>query len=294
MRSGKVCVLGGSGFLGSHVADALSDAGYEVSVFDRNPSSFLRPGQSMILGSITEPDDLDRAISGAQYVYNFAAIADLNEGLDRPAAVTKANVLGNTLVLDACVRHGVSRFVYASSIYVNSREGGFYRCSKQAAESFTEEYKRAFGLDYTILRYGSLYGPRSGPTNGLYRIVREALETGVVRYRGSANASREYIHVQDAARASVAILTDKFRDQKITLTGQQEMRVIDLLEVISEILGCRKPPEFIEDPSPGHYVRTPYSFDANPVLKFTPDLHVDLGLGLLQLMEEIVSSRSSD
>lgn len=294
MTGDTVCVVGGSGFLGSHVADALSNAGYKVRIFDHKPSPFASPQQEMVLGDITNRDDVDRAIGGARYVYNFAAIADLNEGLDRPIAVSEINIVGNTLVLDACRRHGVKRFVYASSIYVNSRDGGFYRCSKQAAEAFTEEYNRAYGLEYTILRYGSLYGPRSGPANGLYRIVIDALESRVVRYRGRPNATREYIHVQDAARATVDILTESFANQKITLTGQQHMKVTDLLELISEILGYQEPVELIEDSSPGHYVRTPYSFDPAPVLKYTPDLHIDLGLGLIQLMEEITARNMAD
>ena len=71
-----------------------------------------------------------------------------------------------------------NRYIYASTVYVYSRDGGFYRCSKQAAEHYVEEYQRSYGLDYTILRYGSLYGPRSDHRNGLYRIVKNALELG--------------------------------------------------------------------------------------------------------------------
>ena len=62
--------------------------------------------------------------------------------------------------------------MFASTIYVYSLDGNFYRCSKQAAESFIEEYNRLFNLDYTILRYGSIYGPRSDNRNGLYKIIK--------------------------------------------------------------------------------------------------------------------------
>ena len=77
-----------------------------------------------------------------------------------------------------------------------------------------------YGLDYTVLRYGTLYGPRSDHHNGLWRIVKHALETGKLSYGGSPEAMREYIHVEDAARASVAALGEEFRNQHVVLTGQ--------------------------------------------------------------------------
>ena len=109
-------------------------------------------------------------------------------------------------------------------MYVYSRDGGFYRCSKQAAEQYVEEYKRTYDLDYTILRYGSLYGPRADQSNGLYRIVKNAVESGVVRYQGSSEALREYIHVDDASLASVTALNDEFCNKSVVLTGQEPMR----------------------------------------------------------------------
>lgn len=283
----RVCVIGGSGFLGSYVADALIDAGYAVRIYDRRPSPWLRDGQTMIVGDILDRDSLDKAVAGCEAVYNFAALADLNESLDKPLDTVRINVLGNTNVLESCRLQGVKRFVYASTVYVYSREGGFYRCSKQSAEHYVEEYQRAFGLDYTILRYGSLYGPRADESNGLYRVVKKALETGVVSYVGSAHALREYIHVEDAARASVVALGEDFRNESVVLTGQEAMRVVDLLEMLSEILGLDRAVEFVAQDQPGHYVRTPYAYQPKLGRKYVPPMHVDLGQGLIQLIEEI-------
>jgi UDP-glucose 4-epimerase len=224
---------------------------------------------------------------GCDAVYNFAALADLNDALDKPIETAKINVLGNVQVLEACRLQGVKRFVYASTVYVYSREGGFYRCSKQAAEHYVEEYQQVYGLDYTILRYGSLYGPRADHSNGLYRIVKSALETGVLRYEGSPDSLREYIHVEDAARASVVALNDDFRNQSVVLTGQQPMRVLDLLEMLAEILGLKNAVEFIAGEQPGHYVRTPYAYQPKLGRKYTPPMHVDLGQGLLQLIDVV-------
>src|SRR5689334_1361860 len=173
-----VTVFGGSGFLGSHVADQLSSAGHTVRIVDRVQSVWRRPEHQMIVGDLLDEDAVRGAVSGAEAVYNFAAIADLNDALTKPLQTVKVNVLGTVNVLEACRLAGVRRFVYASTVYVYSREGGFYRCSKQAAEHYVEEYQRAYGLDFTILRYGSLYGPRADASNGLYRIVHSALTTG--------------------------------------------------------------------------------------------------------------------
>ena len=291
------CVIGGSGFLGSHVADALSEAGYRVRIFDRVASPWKRDNQEMIVGDILDTTALNQAISGCDAVYNFAAIADLDEALNKPVETVRVNILGNVQVVESCSRHDVSRYVYASTIYVHSRDGGFYRCSKQAAEQYVEEYQRTYGLDYTVLRYGSLYGPRSDHHNGLWRIVKRALDTGKLSYDGSPEAMREYIHVEDAARASVAALGKEFRNQHVVLTGQEPMRVMDLLKMLAEILGMPQQVEFLESDHLGHYIRTPYAYQPKLGRKYVPPIHVDLGQGLLELIGEVrkssIESRNS-
>jgi len=288
----KVLVFGGSGFLGSHVADALSDAGYDVHIFDRFPSLWLRKDQKMILGDILDMQVVEHAIANCYAVYNFAAIADLDEAIMKPLETAKVNILGNVYILEACKKNGVSRYVYASTVYVNSREGGFYRCSKRAAEQYVEQYQQSYGLDYTILRYGSLYGPRSDDHNGLWRVVKKALETGKISYNGSPEAMREYIHVVDAARASVEALGPEFRNEHVVLTGQEPMRVMDLLKMLAEILGMSQNVEFIASDHPGHYIRTPYAYQPKLGRKYAPSLHVDLGQGLLELILEIQKNKN--
>jgi UDP-glucose 4-epimerase len=283
----KILVFGGSGFLGSHVSDALSDAGHEVTIYDCKHSPWIRSDQKQILGDLLDQEKISDSISSYDVVYNFAALADLNEALDKPLETIKINVLGNGYILDSCRKHSIKRFIYASTVYVYSREGGFYRCSKQASESYIEEYYRSYGLSYTILRYGSLYGPRSDASNGLYRIVRTALDTGKINYEGSPDSLREYIHVEDAARASVVAMGEDFKNQSVVLTGQEPMKVIDLLKMLAEILGRPDLVEFSETEQVGHYVRTPYAYQPKIGRKYIPPMHVDLGQGLLQLIEEI-------
>jgi UDP-glucose 4-epimerase len=288
----RVCVIGGAGFLGSHVADALSAAGHHVRIYDRKASAWLHDSQEMIIGNLMDVASLEAAVKGSDIVYNFAALADLSQALEKPIETVQINVLGNAHVLEACRLHGVQRFVYASTVYVYSREGGFYRCSKQAAEHYVEEYQRVFGLDFTILRYGSLYGPRADSSNGLYRIVKNALDNGVIRYQGSPDTLREYIHVEDAARASVTALGEDFLNQSVILTGQEPMRVLDLLEMLAEILGLSSAIEFVPGEHLGHYVRTPYAYQPKLGRKYMPAMHVDLGQGLLELIDNLRISTS--
>lgn len=284
----KAVVVGGSGFIGSHVADHLSMAGYDVVVYDRASSHWLRNDQEMVIGDILDGEKLEAATKDAEVVYNFAALADLNKALDDPLKTIEINILGNANVMDACRKQGVKRFIYASTVYVNSREGGFYRCSKQASENYVEEYQRTYGLPYTILRYGSLYGPRADTSNGLYRVVKSAVETGVVSYEGHPDAMREYIHVDDAAKASVAALGKEFENESVVLTGQEPMRVLDLLKMLAEILGLPEHAvEFTDGLYAGHYVRTPYAYQQKVGRKYVPPMHVDLGQGLLELIQEV-------
>ena len=284
----KVVVVGGSGFIGSHVADYLSESGYQVTIYDCTKSKWLRSDQKMVIGDVLDADKLNRTIEESEFVYNFAALSNLNQALDQPLNTISVNILGNAKVMEACRTHGVKRFIYASTIYVHSREGGFYRCSKQASESYVEEYQRTYGLDYTILRYGSLYGPRADEANGLYRIVKSALTTGVVKYEGHRDSMREYIHVYDAARATIDILGEQFRNESIVLTGQEPMRVLDLLKMLVEILGMPESEvEFVDGNYAGHYVRTPYAYQPKLGRKLIPPMHVDLGQGILQMIKEI-------
>lgn len=282
--------------MGSHVADQLSQAGHDVCIFDRKESPWLRSDQTMITGDLLDMQSLEKAVKGSDIVYHFAALADLNDALDKPLETVKINVLGTVQALEVCRKYGVKRFMYASTVYVYSKEGGFYRCSKQASEHYVEEYARVFGLDYTILRYGSLFGPRSDESNGLFRIVRDALRDKCIRIsKVSPEAIREYIHVEDAAKASVVALNAEFRNESLVLTGHEPMSVSDFYKMLAEILGYSLDDvTFIDSEKSGHYVRTPYSYQPKLGRKYTPPVHVDLGQGLIQLINEINTLQNSN
>ncbi len=285
----RVVVIGGSGFLGSHVADQLSEEGHSVCIYDRKESPWCRPNQEMVVADLSDESRLTEAINGSDVVYNFAALADLDDATSRPKETAETNILGNVKVLECCLRNDVGRFVFASTVYVNSREGGFYRCSKRAAEEYIQEYQRAYDLDFTILRYGSLYGPRASDSNSLRMILGQAMRDGFIRYVGSAEAIREYVHVEDAARASVSILGESYRNRTVVVTGLESIRMSDLLAMCAEILGLPQHNEYLEHDQGGHYIRTPYAYRDNLARKYIPSLTIDLGQGILQLINELSS-----
>ena len=283
----KAIVFGGSGFLGSHVADSLTENGYDVIIYDVRGSEYAVDKQRMVIGDILDAEAVSEAVKGCDYIYDFAGLADLDSASTRPVDTVMLNVVGTCNIMDACVKHGIKRFVYASSFYANSDKGGFYRCSKQAAEIYIEEYSRKYNLDYTILRYGSLYGPRSDESNGIRKMLEQAMRTGIVLYSGSGEETREYINVKDAAALSVQILGEEYRNKHIVLTGHDAYKVKDIIRVIGEILNKDIKAEFTNQSSELHYDVTPYTYKPRSNYKLVNDFYHDLGQGLIECLEEM-------
>jgi UDP-glucose 4-epimerase len=296
----KVLVTGGSGFIGSHVADALQAAGHDVTVLDRQRSSYAADGQLFVQADILDRDQVNDAAQGHDIVYHFAGIAHLDVGLSTPIATVEQNVLGTAIALDAARLAGAQRFVYASSIYVYSEGGSFYRCSKQAAELYVEEYQRRYGLDFTILRFGTVYGPRADRHNSVRRYLRQALRDRKIVASGTGEEIREYVHVKDAARSSVHILQDEYRNERVVLTGHHPMRFADVLDMIREIVGDVEVELVPPDPSDarhsasGHFAITPYSFRPKTARKLVANPYLDMGQGLLECLEEIYVEEMGD
>ena len=138
------------------------------------------------------------------------------------------------------------------------------------------------------MRYGSLYGPRAQEWNGLYGYVNQIISDRKLNYRGSGNEKREYIHVRDAAALSVKILDDKHKNQAITVTGQQILNSSELIDMIFEITGIRKNVEYHdEDADSGHYKLTPYRYTPKQAKKLVPEEFIDIGQGILEVVEDI-------
>lgn len=278
----KVIVFGGSGFLGSHVADELSDAGYEVTIFDRKTSDFLRDDQQMIVGDIMDRQAIDEAVKGKDYVYHFAAIADIAEAQNNPVLTVEINILSTTYILEACRQHKVKRFLYGSTIYVYSDHGSFYRSSKQASELIIGNYHDKYNVEYTILRYGSLYGPRANHFNFIHSIIEQALLEKQIIRKGDGEETREYIHVIDAARASVKILHGNYANEHVMITGTKSLRIKDLLAMIKEMFHENINIHYSDEHMSGHYNITPYIFKPIVAKKYILNYYHDLGQGILE------------
>ncbi len=287
-KSKKVVVFGGSGFLGSYVADALTEKGYDVTIFDIRESKFINEKQKMVLGDILEKNQVNDVVNNSQYVYHFAGLADINEAKLNPLETITSNVLGTTNILEACKNNNVDRFVFASTIYVYSELGSFYRSSKQACELIIENYFDEYDLNYTILRYGSLYGRRANQFNFIRNAVTQALLDNKIERKGDGEEVRDYIHIKDAAKASVEILNAEFINAHIMIKGTQTIKIKDLLSMISEIMGDKVEINYSKEAHyEGHYQLTPYSFRPRVAKKYILNTYHDLGQGLLDTIYDI-------
>ncbi len=258
----KCLVTGGSGFLGSHVADELTNKGYKVTIYDKKKSLYLKKDQKFIKGDICNFRKLQKAVSKSQIVYNFAGLSDLNNAIKEPLLSVKLNVLATVQLMELCTKFKIKRFIHASSVYAISKDGGFYRSSKKAAEEYIEEYKNIHNLKFTILRFGSLYGSRSQKNNGLIKILHKALKKKQIVYSGTNNSVREYINVEDAAKACVKILSKKFENKYILLTGNKKIKINKLLNFIKNKIRSNKKIKYLrsEKHYQGHYISNPYTY----------------------------------
>lgn len=285
----KVIIFGGSGFLGSYVADELEKRGFKVLIADLFKSEYLTEKQEFIKLDILDIQKVVEALKDCQYVYNFSAIAELSDAAKNPTKTINVNVIGNLNILEACEQVGtIERFVYASSAYALSAEGSFYGISKKSSEKLTEEYYKKFGLKFTIIRYGSLYGERASHNNYIYNLLRTAIETGKLHYFGNNEDLREYIHAGDAAKLSVDIIEDKkYENEHIMLTGSEKLKRVELITMINEIMQNRLDVKQISDNNIGHYKITPYSFSPILAKKLLANPYIDLGQGLLNCLQVI-------
>ena len=281
-------VFGGSGFLGSHIADSLSEAGHEVTIFDLIESPYLRDDQRMVTGTLQDSDLLLNVLSGADYVFHFAGVADIGYARENPKDTYFHNVMGTLNLLEASKKNQIKRFLFASTIYVYSELGSFYRSSKQSCEMLIENYNEEYSLPFTILRYGSLYGPRANEFNFINNSIYEALTKKVIKRKGTGNEIRDYIHVLDAAHASINTLDDFYKNSYVMVKGNQSMQVSEILQTLNEILGGEVSISYSDkDHYDAHYSLTPYSFKPKSAKHIQLDSYFDIGQGLLETIYDI-------
>jgi UDP-glucose 4-epimerase len=293
----KAFVTGGSGFLGHHLIKELIKGGIATVAYDieefiqyNNEDDDIAgsPQFTFIKGDILDLDCLKDAMAGCDIVFHTAAVADIEEARHKPVATMEVNVVGTANCLEASRLTGVTRFIYASSAYTAGKRGSFYRVSKQAGESLCKMFFEEYGLNYTILRYGSLYGRESNEWNFIYSVCRALLTTGEFTYISSPESEREYIHISDASRETVRIArSDRFINKAVLITGHQRLKVKELFFMIQEILGKEIRIHYLPHEQSRHYVMTPYSFEADVPVRVNLSTYVDISEGILDCLRSV-------
>ena len=265
----------------------LQEQNYQVTIFDSKKSTYLKKGQKMLVGDINDINKLNSAIKNNHYVYHFAGMADIGESNLKPVEAVKKNILGTVNILESCKKNKVKKIIFASSIYVYSDQGGVYRSTKQACELLIENYHTLYKLNFAILRFGSLYGPRATNTNSINSFIFQALKNKKIYRKGNGNEVREYIHVKDAAQASIDILDSQFDNEHFILTGYNSIKIKDLLNMIKEMLKSKIKVIYKKERIPEHYEITPYTFRPRVAKKYMTKTQYDLGQGILDVMYEM-------
>ena len=276
--------------MGSYVCDELHKRGFEVHLADLKPSQYLKEDMQFHEIDLQDLESMQKIFSknSFEYIFNFAGLADLNIAINEPILTIQQNVIGNMNLMSAILDQPIKRFIFASSAYANSLKGSFYGVSKLCSEKIIEEYARRYNLKFSIVRYGSLYGDRANHHNGVYRMLRAALEDGVIHHKGDGSEVREYIHAADAARLSVDVMTSlEFENRHIILTGVERLEQRDLLRLIQEMLDDSVEIKYVEEDYQGHYKVTPYSFNPITGLKLAANPYIDMGQGLLDCLNAI-------
>ncbi|MBQ3719013.1 MAG: SDR family NAD(P)-dependent oxidoreductase [Methanomicrobium sp.] len=292
----KAFVTGGNGFLGRHLIAELIKRDIDVVSYDLSKPldsdiekyAGCKSHIEYILGDILDKEQLLSAMRGCEIVFHTAAVADINVVSKIPEKTMEINVLGTTRCLEAAKVCGVKRFVFASSVYAAGNHGSFYSISKRACESLCKTYYEEFGLEFTILRYGSLYGTEANHWNFIYGMCKELLTTGKYTYTSSPDSLREYINILDASRESVNIaLSHEFVNKTVMIAGHQRMKVSELFTMIEEIIGKKIEVNYAPKSVQTHYHMTAYSFEPDVPIRINMPHYIDISEGILECIKSI-------
>lgn len=231
----NILVTGGGGFIGSHVVDRLIKAGHKVRVLDlKNP---YMEDVEFLSGDITCEEDIKKSLNGIDATYHIGAFSNIDMVKSHPLTTIHSNIMGTAYLLEGCRQQGIQRFIFASSVFVYNERGHLYTTSKLASEMLCKNYHTLYGLSYTILRYGTAYGPRSRGTDVISVFTRNALREKVVTIYGSGEQRRHFIHIDDLAEGSLAALKAVATNRTYTLANPQPVTIKELAMIVKEILG---------------------------------------------------------
>ena len=182
-----------------------------------------------------------------------------------------------------CEKNKIERFIFASTIYVHSSQGSYYRVSKKSAELYIEEFAKKNNLNYTILRFGTVYGPRADNRNSLFNIIENAIKYKKIIYRGTKKTIRRFIHVNDASKAAVHIINKKFKNKKVVITGVSKVKLAEFCESLRKKMEI-KAPVIYQNKSVGHYELNPYLANADKEIIYNFKKYINLNDGIKELI----------
>ena len=183
-------------------------------------------------------EQLKKAISDVDYVYHLAALSNINKVIENPVKAVDFNILGTTKILEACrLSPQIKRVIYASSYFVNSGKGHLYTTTKEISEIICKNYYNMYGIPFTILRYGTIYGPRSRGEDVISIFVKRAIENKPLIIHGDGNQLRNFIYVEDAADGSYTVLQDKAKNKIYNIIGKQQTTINEIIEMMKKLFG---------------------------------------------------------
>ncbi len=252
----KILVTGGAGFIASQIADAFIDIGHEVTILDNLSTGFeknVNPKANFIKADIGDKE-LSELFEKEKFdvVNHHAAQMDVRRSVADPAFDATTNILGTINLLQNCVKTGVKKFMFASTggaVYGEqdyfpadekhpTRPLSPYGISKLSVEKYLYFYKAQYDLNYTILRYANIYGPRQNPFGeaGVIAIFTTRLLKGEQPIiNGTGEQTRDYVFVGDVVKANVTVLNDSDTDIFNIGTGK-ETNVNDLFKSLNGII----------------------------------------------------------
>jgi UDP-glucose 4-epimerase len=269
IANSHILVIGGAGFVGSHIVDQLLDEPVaKVTVLD----NFVRGTRAnlehavqddrveLVEGSVTDVALLDRLMADADYVFHLAALW-LHECVHEPRSAIDVNVVGTWNVVEAAQRAGIKRVVYSSSasVYGNAvttpmtEEHPFnnrtlYGATKVAGEQFFRAFNEQHGLDYVGLRYMNIYGPRmdyKGTYVSVIMKVLDRIEAGEAPIIfGDGSQTYDFIHVADIARANILAMKAEATDENFNIGMGVPTTINELVRMLLDLTGSDLEPEY--------------------------------------------------
>lgn len=300
----RALVTGTAGFIGSHLAEALLAGGADVTGIDCFTDYYPRAIKERNLGEIgrnpafrfvearIQDADLDALLTGVTHVFHLAAQAGVRKSWGRDFRIyTENNVDASQHLLEACTRHPLHRFVYASSssLYgdaapIPMREDALpqplspYGVTKLAAEQLCHLYHVNHGVPATSVRYFTVYGPRQRPDMAFHRFIRAALTDQPITLYGDGEQTRDFTFVADAVAATMAAGERGVPGRAYNIGGGSRVSVNHVLEIIGRLAG--KPLTVHREPPQKGDMRDTYADTtlARADLGFTPRVSLEQGI----------------